>query len=253
MKNPYRPDLANQPFKLGGSIPVAPSETLYLYARLAVLDPSDAWLAGNQPDSGVSETIVQIGNNLNNAGQVISVIPVVGQVGAVISAFGAALTIVGEMLTVTGPTVVGGNCGTARSLVPGFGANQPPSDMGSPVLRVPLNGRDLWNQTSRGDAVMEYNLDYNARASGSLCMRPHTKIQFRVRRIVDVGVPGAAPISYGGVIVAPEPNVLDAVEVSNTQPDARRLRSQLGLSAGVAPQQCAALGSGGRRRARSAL
>ena len=207
LENPFRPTLAGAPMQLA-PIAVHDGDTLNLFTALSVLDPADAWLHGSGADTSPRELLSNLGTGLSAAGAIVSVFPP----GAAVS---AALEVVGGIFSASSYLVNPmldeiAHCAVTPSLVPGFGSGATPSDAVSPVLRTSLTGRQLFEATSQGDALIAYDLDFGVAPSSIMCQRPRTEITFRIRRVPMEGDPGGWMRARSSTIVSSEPNQIDA-------------------------------------------
>ena len=152
MKNPDRPDVVGKPIAFNAPTQVGMTDQLYLYARLEVLDAGEVWGPGSDPTAGVSGALNGLGGAFNVLGAFTAFTPV----GAIAKGVGTFMQMVGQY---TAPSAHGPvpACLISDTLVPGFGPNDPPSDTGSPLVRVPLDGRQLYELTARGDAAVAYD------------------------------------------------------------------------------------------------
>jgi len=191
-----------------------PADTLDLIAGLEVLNAGVVWEAGAQ-DAGVGPFLKELGDFFQAASVIVAIIPGGAAASPFLAGAGAFLSVAGDLAQAeqNGETPV---CTVTAGLIPGFGPNDPPTDNPAPLLRAKLPGESLWDQTGNGDAVLAYDLDWrNETQSPGLCERPHTKLYYRISRVVAEGVTGQPPISHGCNVVASEPELLDAFSIDN--------------------------------------
>jgi hypothetical protein len=213
LANPFRPTLAGAPIQLQ-AVAVHDDETLNLFTALSVLDPGDAWLSGTGTDISPRMLLSDIGSTVGAVGSIVSLFPPAEAVGTVISAVGAVFTLSSYFVNPVPDPIV--KCSVSPSLVPGFGTGATPTDAVSPVLRTSLTGRELYEATAQGDALVAYDLDFGAMPYSIMCNRPRTEIVFRIRRIPMEGDPAGWMRARSSTIVAPEPNQIDAFAVGSS-------------------------------------
>lgn len=221
------PEIIDKPMQLGAPLEVQMNDTLDLYAALSVLDSGDLWVKGSNPNDGFAAGLVSVGGLFAQFGAIWSGVdslaafidggpkgntPGLGDFGQVGQGAGSLVQTVAQAV-LGQPTLAHVVCSVPGSLVPGFGSNDTPNDDVSPVLRVQLNGRDLYKSTADGDALLYYDLDFRQPSITSFCQRPHTRVALRIRRVTMNGVPGAPVTSTGSNIIAPYPDRLDAFSI----------------------------------------
>ena len=209
--NPDLPDIVGQPIAFANPLELGMDDTLFFYTRLEVLDSGYVWAPASDPNAGVPGALIGLGNAFQVIGTFLSV---AGGIGAVSKGIGQFLTLVGQF---TQPPQHGPrpSCQIPSSLVPAFGSNDAPSDSSSSLLRIPLNGRQLYDLTARGDGAVFYDMDWRPYAQTSFCQqnRPHTKIQLRIRRVNGTGDPGTPPTAQGALISGNYPDRVDSFSV----------------------------------------
>lgn len=206
-KNPDQPDIVGKPIQFNAPVQVAMNEKLYLYLRLEVLNGGTVWSQGSDPNAGVPGALNGLGGAFSSLGALLPDTPV----GAVAQGLGTVLSWAGQFTAGPqhGPQPV---CQIPSSLVPGFAQNQPPSDNESNLLRVPIDGRQLYELTAKGDAGLDYDLDWRPDPQTTFCLqnRPRTHVTFRIRRVMMTGDPGSPQIAQGGLVAAPYPDRYDS-------------------------------------------
>ncbi|HET9990196.1 MAG TPA: hypothetical protein VFQ65_16815, partial [Kofleriaceae bacterium] len=213
--SPDVPDQVGLPMTLGAPVELGADDTLYLYARLEVLNSGEVVALSPSNDAGVPGGLKNLGAAYERAGEIVGIIPGAGELGDLVQGIGGVLRTIGEVATSDQRS--NGGCAVTNSLVPGFGNGEPTSDTPSPILRAAMSGSELWADTANGDAVLEYSLDWGTYAQTHLCSRPKTRVVFRVRRVVAEGVPGDPVFTRGGVIDASDPTAYDAFTVDGAK------------------------------------
>lgn len=212
LRNPFKPALANAPIRLD-AIAVHDSDTLNLVTTLEVLDPADAWLSGSGTDRSPRQTLMDIGAATGTVGAIVSAIPPAAIVGAVIAAAGAVISFAGYVVPPAIDPIR--TCSVTPSLIPGWGTGAPTSDAISPILRTSLTGRQLYEATVNGDALVAYDLDFGADPGTHLmCQRPRTEIVLRIRRVPMENEASTYARARSSNIVAPEPSEIDAFAIT---------------------------------------
>ncbi|MGZ3416951.1 MAG: hypothetical protein ACXVEE_03745 [Polyangiales bacterium] len=211
--NPFRPTLADAPLRLD-AIPVHDTDTLNVFTSLEVLDPADAWLSGSGTDRSPRQTLMDIGAVASTAGAIVSAIPPAAAVGAVIAAVGAVFSFAGYVVPPSIDPIT--TCSVSPSLVPGWGTGMTPSDAISPVLRTSLTGRQLYEATVNGDALVAYDLDFGPDpGTHRMCQRPRTEVVLRIRRVPMENEAATYARARSSNIIAPEPSEIDAFAITS--------------------------------------
>jgi hypothetical protein len=214
MADPDVPDMAGRPLAFPTPVEVGPEDTIDLYARLEVLNSGDAVAPASDPTAGVGGGLVQMGGVWQTLGTIASLVE--PDAGAVLQGTGAVVQSVGQIAQGDQRPSVS-VCTVTNSLVPGFGDGQPQTDKPSPLFRVQLSGKTLWEQTANGDAALEYTLDWGNPSSTHLCQRPKTRIVYRIRRIAPEITAGDPIATRGGMLAVPYADQLDSFAVDASQ------------------------------------
>ena len=202
MKNPDNPAIANQPIAFNAPIAVGPGDTLNLYTRLEVLNGGIVWAPASDPNAGVPGALKGLGAFFSALGDFLPGTPV----GDAAHVVGTSLSLTGQFTTPDQHDVQEA-CFITQSLIPGFNSNQPPSDNDSPLLRAQLDGRQLYEATSRGAGILSYDLDWRAFPQTAMCLgqRPHTRVSYIIERVQMSGDSAASAISKAPRWSVPSP------------------------------------------------
>jgi hypothetical protein len=220
MAAPDKPDVVGKPLELIHPVEVGANDRAAIYARLEVLNSGAVVGPASDPNGGVWGGMKQMGGTFVKLGAVGAMVPGAQPLGGFTAGIGGFINTVAEIghaiwgTAAHGPEEV---CRVTETLVPGFGGDQPASDQGAMLLRVPLSGRELWERTRDGDAAMYYTLDWRAFEQTRLCNRPKTRVLLRVRRVVHNGPAGAPLIHSGGIAVAPQPDRIEAFSLDGNR------------------------------------
>ncbi len=215
MANPDNPAVVGKPLQFAEPIAVGAGEQLNLYTRLEVLDAGSLWAPGTDPKAGVAGGLREMGSAVTKLAAVGALVPAAQPLAAAGAAFGKVLGTAADVIGFLsepphGPTAV---CDVAQSLVPGATVHEAPDDVGGPLVRVVLTGRDLFEATKNGPAGLYYDLDYRPKANSRLCRRPHTRLLLSIRRVTATGSADRPIAATSGAVVSPWPDELDAFSV----------------------------------------